>query len=266
MVEKLSVQVVIATMNQTDHSLLDKMKIDSDAVVGNQCDRDEVERFEYNDHSVVYYSFNEKGVGLNRNNSLMRATADYCVLADDDMIFKPGYASVITRLFKDIPDADILCLNIDDEPQIRPKTKKVTRIRWYNYGTYGAARIALKREPVIHRGIFFNLSFGGGAEYTQGEDTLFLHDCLKKRLHIYAVPCSIAELYETRKSTWFNGYTEKFFFDKGIYLATLQSPAGWIHGLKYCYQYRRRFKENFTWLQAFNIVLSGMKAVRKRKV
>ena len=33
-----SVQVLVAAMNQTDHSLLDRMNIQSDAIIGNQCD------------------------------------------------------------------------------------------------------------------------------------------------------------------------------------------------------------------------------------
>ena len=72
-----SVQVLVAAMNQTDHSLLDRMNIQSDAIIGNQCDYNSVEKFEYDGHSITYLNFAERGVGLNRNNALMRATADY---------------------------------------------------------------------------------------------------------------------------------------------------------------------------------------------
>ena len=58
----MTLQVLIATMHQTDHSLLEKMNIQSDAIVINQCDRDEVERFTYKGHSVLWMSLNERGV------------------------------------------------------------------------------------------------------------------------------------------------------------------------------------------------------------
>lgn len=41
----MTVQVLVAAMNQTDHSLLKKMNIQSDVIVGNQCNHDSVEKF-----------------------------------------------------------------------------------------------------------------------------------------------------------------------------------------------------------------------------
>ena len=45
--DKHTVQVLVAAMNQTDHSLLDKMNIDSDVIVGNQCTFNSIEKFMY---------------------------------------------------------------------------------------------------------------------------------------------------------------------------------------------------------------------------
>ena len=82
------IQVLVAAMNQKDHSLLEKMNIKSNAIIGNQCDYNSIEKFKYKDYDIVYLNFAEKGVGLNRNNSLMRATGDICLFADDDMIYE----------------------------------------------------------------------------------------------------------------------------------------------------------------------------------
>ena len=46
----MKVQVLVATMNQKDHTLLEKMNIQSDVIVGNQCDYNLVEEFEYCGH------------------------------------------------------------------------------------------------------------------------------------------------------------------------------------------------------------------------
>lgn len=260
----MTVEVLVATMHQDDFSILDKMNISSDALVGNQCDCNEVKHIEFKSHDITFYSFAERGVGLNRNNTLMRAKADICIFADDDMVFYDDYEQVIKKAFSDIPDADVLCLNIDDEPKIRPVNKTVFRVRWYNYGRYGAARIAIRRDSVIKNGVFFNLSFGGGAEYSQGEDTLFLFECLKKGLHVYAVPITIAKLTECRESTWFNGYTEKFFFDKGVYYGSLHFSLSWLLGLRYCFKYRKRYKEKIFWLYAYRKLIAGMRSVTHR--
>ena len=39
--------------------------------------------------------------------------------------------------------------------------------------------------------ITFSLLFGGGAKYSNGEDSLFLKDCLKYGLVVYAVPVCV---------------------------------------------------------------------------
>ena len=98
----MTIQVLVATMHQTDHSLLEKMNIRTDAIIGNQCDRNEVEDFEWNGHRIKYLSFAERGVGLNRNNTLMRADADVCLFADDDVVYYDDYAEKIEKAFTDI--------------------------------------------------------------------------------------------------------------------------------------------------------------------
>ena len=57
--------------------------------------------------------------------------------------------------------------------------------------------------------------FGGGAPYSNGEDSLFFMDCIKKGFKVVAVSAVIGT-EKTRKSTWFKGYDEKFFFDRGV--------------------------------------------------
>ena len=53
----MKVQVLVAAMHQTDHSLLEKMHIASDVIVANQCDRNCVEQFNYKGHKALYLSF-----------------------------------------------------------------------------------------------------------------------------------------------------------------------------------------------------------------
>lgn len=97
------VEVLVAAMHQHDHSLLEKMHIKTDAIIGNQCDNNSVEIFKWNNHTIKYLNFAERGVGLNRNNALMRASGDYCLFADDDMIYVDDYAEKVEKAFFNIP-------------------------------------------------------------------------------------------------------------------------------------------------------------------
>lgn len=236
----MSVEVLLATMNQEDMLFLKKMNIQSDIIIGNQCNRNEVTILHEKFH-IQMYSFKEKGVGLNRNNILMRAKADYCLIADDDMTYVDGYVDLVERAFKMHSDADVIIFNVYGEQQRKCTNTKSYRVNTLNFMRFGAVRIAVKRKSIHLNGIFFNLTFGGGTEHSNGEDTLFLWECLRHKLKIYAVPEYIATLNENSVSTWFRGYNDKYLKDKGILYKVMFRKMSRIICLIDAIKYRKRY-------------------------
>lgn len=257
----MNVQVLIATMNQTDHSLLEKMNIHTDAIVGNQCDRNEIENFKYDDRCIKWLSFSEKGVGLNRNNALMRADADIVMFADDDMVFADNYEKTVKEAYEKLPQADIIIFDLKYPDTPRKPITKIEKLSGRKCMRFGAARISAKLSSLRINGLNFNLCFGGGAQFSNGEDSLFLMDCIRKGLNIYSYPVVIAELQE-RESTWFKGYTDKFFFDKGVLFSLLFPGMCVPYALAHCFKKQRRYKE-YGWFNAYCMMLKGIKH-RKR--
>lgn len=224
---KMKIQVLAAAMNQSDHSLIEKMNIRTDAIIGNQCDRNSVEEFQVNGHNIKYLNFNERGVGLNRNNSLIRATGDILLFADEDEVFDDNYDSIIKKAYNELPDADAIIFNIStigrsDGGRIN---NKIRRIRFYNCFHYGTVRLTVRNDSVTNRNITFHRQFGGGAPYSSGEDSLFIADLLKNRLKVYTYPAVIATVDQT-DSSWFKGYTEKYFYDKGAFFSAFPYRCG----------------------------------------
>lgn len=211
----MTIQVLVAAMNQVDHSLPEKMNIHSDAIVGNQCDQNSIEEYEWEGHTIKYLNFAERGVGLNRNNALMRATGDICLFADDDMVYVDEYVDIVCKAFEKYPDADVIAFNLREKEPTRYIIEHDEKVGFFNYLRYGTARVAVRLKSILREGIAFHLCFGGGTEHSHGEDNIFLTDCLKKGLKIYAVPEYIAVLTEERKSTWNNGYNERYLKDQG---------------------------------------------------
>lgn len=253
----MGIQVLVAAMNQKDHSMLGEMNIQSDTIIGNQCDRNEIEEFAYNGYTIKYLSFAERGVGLNRNNALMRASSDICLLADDDMRFRDGYAEIVEKCFKENPDSDVIIFNIGG-CHSRYVIKKKFRVSYRNFMRFGAARVAFRRKSITKHGIFFNLQFGGGAKFSAGEDTLFLYNCLKNGLKITAVPVYIATLLDNRESTWFEGYTNKYFIDRGALFAAISGKWAWLLCLQFCLRHRKMFEKDMLPVKAFKLMLSGI--------
>ncbi|MBR5227168.1 MAG: hypothetical protein IKV94_00810 [Clostridia bacterium] len=253
------VQVLVATMNQQDHELINKMNIKTDAIVGNQCDENSIENLTIEDKLITYLNFKEKGVGLNRNNALMRADRPICLIADDDMNYVDGYEDVVKEKFAKHKDADVIIFNIGEENPSRYINKKEFRVRWHNFMRYGAVRIAFRTKAIHFNNIYFNLEFGGGAKYSHGEDTLFLCDCLKKGLKIIAVPEVIANLKEDRESSWFKGYTEKYFYDKGILFYNISKTWSRLLCLQDAIRHKGQYKEAGNWYSVYKKMIKGIK-------
>lgn len=237
----MKLQTLVVTTNRKDLLLPAEMNIQTEALVGNQCGSNAITEFDYNGHRIRYISTDTRGVGVNRNEILLRAEGDICVLADDDMTFLNGYDKTVQEWFEKLPDADMLIFNLEGGKK-RHKHKRVTRIHKGNYGRYGAARLAFRLTPLKFSGVMFHTMFGGGCEYSSGEDTLFLRECLRKGLKIYGVPATLAQIRD-EESTWFRGYNDKYFFDKGVLYYVLNRRLCGIHSIIHCLRYSQKYRD-----------------------
>lgn len=256
----MKIQVLVATMNQNDHSLLGKLNIQSDAIVGNQCGFNSVEHFVWNGNNVCYLNFHEKGVGQNRNNTLIRADCDICLFADDDMVYMDGYPQMIEKMFSDYPDADVIVFNIledNSNGQKRYVIRRPMRVNWFNFLRYGMVRVACRYKSIKENGIYFNQCFGGGCEYQCGEDCIFLSECLRKGLKIYALPITVAKLTEERESTWNKGFTDKFFHDQGKLYRVISRK--WWRALCLQDAIRHQSEYNQKWNKTFRMMINAGK-------
>lgn len=256
----MRIQVLLATMNQEDHSILDKVNIQTDAIVGNQCDYNKIEEFTYKGHKIKWLSLCERGVGLNRNNALMRADADVVLFSDDDMVYIDGYESVVRNAFSELPDADIIIFDLKYPNNDRKPITKKKRVGLRGCTRFGAARFAVRLSKARLKGISFNLCFGGGAQYSSGEDSLFLRECLKHKLKVYTYPYIIASLQDERASTWFEGYNDKFFYDKGVVFSLMNPQICYFTSIFHCFKERKRYMD-YGWFNAWKQMLKGIQSV-----
>lgn len=251
----MNTQLLISTMNMDDLSLLERMNVQCDALVGNQTKFNRIDEKKWKDYNIKVLNFSEKGVGLNRNNTLMRADADICIFADDDMRYCDGYKTMVENYFIKYPKADVLIFNLLEKDVKRPVIKKVHRVHFWNFLRYGTARVAVRNQSIQREGIYFNQTFGGGTGHCHGEDNLFLADCLKKRLVIYAIPEYIAQLEENRESTWDNGDTFKYLSDQGMLYHVLTKKYWRLLCLQDAIRHSRDYK--MSWIKAYRIMIKG---------
>lgn len=262
----MELEILLATMNQKNDSVLETMNVQSNIIVCNQnAELTSYEKYTKPNYNVRWYNFEEKGVGLNRNNALFRSTADICLLSDDDIVFLENYKKTILDTFEKNPKVDVVIFNLYDENNKKDNIKKKKRVHSLNCGRFGAVRIAFRRLKIIKNSICFNQLFGGGAMFTAGEDTMFLRDCLKKKLKVIAVPDCILKLSNCRRSTWFNGFDQKFFEDMGSSYCRHYGAFAFIFSILQLIKSRKRFGKDFSFLEKLRFIKVGIKRYKTLK-
>ncbi len=247
-----SFEVLCVTMGQHDFSKIKEMNIRSDVVFANQADHTAFNELEFNGHMAKMISTQTRGVGINRNLTLMYASADICLFADDDVIYNDNYPEVVIREFDEHPDADIFIFHFDtnsERKQIKyGKTKKCGK---FSRMPWGGIRIAFRLSSVKKANVYFTTLFGGGCIFPSGEDSMWLKDIKRKGLTFYVSKETIGRV-SFDGSSWFTGYDEKFFFGKGAFCYAMHAAGFDIWKLYYLWRYRKygsmRFKDKLKWM------------------
>ena len=256
----MNLQVLVSNINQTDYSLLEKMNIQSDAVVVNQCGKDSYEEFDYKGNKIIWICMSKKGVGLSRNTCLFNATADIVLWADDDLTYEEGYSEQIINAFKENKKADVFCFNVElinscKDLGIHKNNTKIARLHFYNSMRYGACVIAARRKAILRERIAYSLIFGGGAEFSSGEDSLFIRDCLNSKLKIYSHTYLLAKIDDSG-STWYQGHNDKLFKDRGMLLATAFPRIYKLLFVYYAFK-MRNLSPNYSFFKIYNLFKEG---------
>lgn len=212
----MKIEVLVAAMFQNDTSLYQKMNLQTDAIIINQSDENDVQLHKINNNIVKLFSYTQRGVGRSRNSALLNANADICLLADEDMVYVDGYDKIVEEAFNKYPKADVIFFDVDGNDVDRPIDwiRKEGRMSIIDANKFGAPKIAFRLKKIQEKNIWFSILFGGGAKYGSGEDSIFISDLFKKHLKVYGCKKKIAS-FDRSTSSWFDGYNEKYYFDKG---------------------------------------------------
>ena len=260
----MEIQVLVSAVEQNMAALVEKMNINTPAVVVNQCDSYGYEEMEHNGAKIQCFSMQERGVGLSRNTALLHADAEVCLFSDEDITLTVDYAREMEKAYREIPDADMILFNV----KVSPKRKTywntdIHRVNYRNYGRYPAYSISGKLDSLRRANVGYSLLFGGGAKYSNGEDSLFLRDCLRAGLHIYTHTICIGEEKE-RESTWFHGYTQKFFHDRGVLYhflyGKLAKPLAW----RFLWVHRQEMCREISVGEAYRLMKDGIREGKGR--
>lgn len=136
------------------------------------------------------------GIGLsrNRNHCFSHASADVCLICDDDCRYTAEGLRAVTDTFEQNPCLDLAAFKakIDSEPKCYPPER--FNLRQKKKGFYPISfELAFRRKSVVGK-VKFDERFGLGAErFGAGEESIFVDDAIKAGLTCEYFPLQVVE-------------------------------------------------------------------------
>lgn len=259
---KQRLEVLLSAMHLKDHTYINTLNIKTDCVVINQCDEEKREDIVDEGRKVAFISTTERGSSRSRNMAIRHATSEICILCDNDVEYVVDYEHIILNAFEAEPDADVIVFYIERKERQRPIFNATKKMGYYSACKAGSPEIAFRRNRVLD--IPFKIEFGSGTHYAGGEENIFLFNCLNKRLKVLYVPAKIAQLRE-EPSTWFHGFDETFFSDRGAIFCEIAGELSFVFILYFAIKKYGLYKKDFSMIAVIRLMLKGKRQYRRKK-
>lgn len=252
----MNLEVLVSCMNQDDTAIISQSRITSDVLVINQCDRTEIQQWNYGDQTIRMISTTERGLSRSRNMAIRHAAGDICLLCDNDENFYHNYEQIILAAFQRLIDADIILFDFDNlEHGFKGKER---RLKYFELMHAISCQIAFRKDSLKAVNVYFHPYMGAGTGNGAQEENKFLMDCYKMGLKIYFVPIKIGRIIES-DSTWFNGFDENFFYQRGGATRQLLGlPLSILYAAYYTIRKRNMYKHELSPGKAFFSTLKGI--------
>jgi len=192
------INVLISTLDEGIHQINDvllKPIAGVDYLVSQQITRDEYKTLPevlQNRKDVAVVQISGKGLSANRNHAIKEAKGDIALLADDDVSFLPDTFIIINNVFLKDETLDVACFKIktpDGEPDYKNYPLKKFRLTSGKHHSISSVEIAFRLNSIKEKNIRFDERFGiGSGIFFAGEESLFIHDCLRKGLKVVFYP------------------------------------------------------------------------------
>lgn len=252
----MKLDILLSCMNQDVISLIQKTGITGGATVIHQCDEEKREEY-FTDHGrVSIFHTTERGLTKSRNMAIRKSRADICILCDDDEVFVQDYENRIIKSYEKLSDADVIIFNMTNRKA--SFENKVQRLKFPKTMKVSSWQISFRRNSILKAHIHFDELLGAGTGNGAEEELKFLLDCERAKLNIYYVPLEIASV-EQKQSTWFHGFTEQFFYNRGAttrYILGL--PLAFAYGMYYVFAKKKLYSSDISSAKAFYALSKGI--------
>ena len=209
----MNIEVLVSCMNENAIEIIKRSNLEEvRTLIVDQCNKKRDCLTEIDDKHRVIYT-NTRGLSVSRNIAIDNAIGDICIISDNDEVFKKDLCSIVTKTYLMLPDADMVIFRIENINKIRGVScRRLKKLEMLKVASW---MISFKKNSVKNK-VAFDPRLGAGTKNGDGEENKFMLDCYKSGLKIYYAPYEIARLTSEKESTWFHGFDEKYFYNKGM--------------------------------------------------
>lgn len=260
----MSLDVLLSIMNTNDYKYIDTLNIKSNCVVVNQTNCKDFLEIKKENQRIKFICTRERGLSRSRNMAIKNSDSDICILCDNDIEYRKGYEKLIEEAFLKYEDYDIILFFVQSSPDKILYYDKPKKMNWVSVNKFYSPEIAFRRKKVLDNQIFFDEEFGAGSRFRMGEENIFLYDCLRKKLKILYLPIKIAD-ERIEESTWFKGYTNSYFYDRGAVFERMNGKYSLFLILQFLLRKYRIYKKDSSFYQALKYILKGRRDYKNKK-
>lgn len=257
--------ILVTTMHQKEFSKFYEMNLKCDAVIANQCDKNEIHEEVINGCRVKLVSTDSRGISKNRNDALEHCfgDCDYVMFSDDDLVYDDDYVQKISNAFAEHPEADAIKFNIRYLSQQDGRCNHAEIGNWEkatrrNMSACGVCGLVIRKEHLISNSVFFDENFGPGTKNYCGEDTIFIQELINKGIRLYRSPVTIAGIDQS-ESTWYEGYTERYYETVGMVFQRMYPGLAPLLAMRSSYKHYQKHESDLSFTQILSSYMSGIK-------
>ena len=133
-----------------------------------------------------------KGLAVNRNIAISKATAPILLVSDDDVVYSKEWLAAIIDAFDTHKEADIIAFRYTSSGNNKYYPSASVSLDTPPKGYFVSSIEIAFRKDAIKGKIWFNENFGVGAMFPSGEEDIFLRDCLDAGIKGIFLPVTIA--------------------------------------------------------------------------
>lgn len=252
-------------MHQKDKSILSRSNVQSDVVVVNQCDINQVEEFDFTNKfgdtkHCVFVSTTERGLSRSRNMAISYAPEEcICKLCDDDETFADDIESKVLAAYSRHPEAALIAfaMNRPDKKYGKVYPKTDLPLNFIRILKTTSVEITFNKHLVQNLDINFDTKMGSGSGNGGGEENKFMLDVKRAGGKLFFAPENIGTV-NPAPSQWFTGFNEDMISSYGwAARRSMGFVTGFIYSHYWVVKHGKLYKDNLSTIGAYKSIMRG---------